>query len=425
MVAIIGGEPHRFRPLIDLYRRATAQAGHDASALHGSINVHGFVAATSQEAADIFYPAQAEVMNRIGRERGWPPTSRAAFDGLAVAAGAKFVGTPAEVTDKILANHAVFDFDRFLDPDGDRGHRAWQADAGDRALRHARRTRGAQGARWRVQRLGGKAETLAIGIDRATGPSKLRHRSRRARRYVGSGRIGHEASAGSAIPASVIEIERPGAPARSRGSATRSSTRARRAAAHRRGATHVLLTHGHGDHAADTDRDRQGDSTAPVVGIYDLLTYWRADARHRHALGFNKGGTVRLGDVAVTMVAATHSSSSRGPRRARSTRGTEAGFMIEGEGRTIYFSGDTDVMADMGVFEELHHPEIGILCAGGHFTMGMEWGSLRGPEVLQLQDGHPLPLQDLPAARALAGQAVAGLPGVRVIEPQILEPIEL
>ena len=86
-LAIIGGEPARFAPLFDLYRRAAAQAGHDPATLHGSINVHGFVAETSQEAGDIFYPAQAEVMNRVGRERGWPPTSRAQFEAARVPAG--------------------------------------------------------------------------------------------------------------------------------------------------------------------------------------------------------------------------------------------------------------------------------------------------------------------------------------------------
>ena len=76
--------------------------------------MHGFVAETSQEAADVFYPAQAEVMNRIGRERGWPPTSRAQFEAARAPRGALFVGSPAEVTDKILANHEIFGFDRFL-----------------------------------------------------------------------------------------------------------------------------------------------------------------------------------------------------------------------------------------------------------------------------------------------------------------------
>jgi probable LLM family oxidoreductase len=113
-LAIIGGEPARFAPLFDLYRQAAARAGHDPARLKTSINVHGFVAQTTQEAADIFYAPQAEVMNRIGRERGWPPTSRAQYDLARGPRGALFVGSPAEVTDKILAAHEIFGFDRFL-----------------------------------------------------------------------------------------------------------------------------------------------------------------------------------------------------------------------------------------------------------------------------------------------------------------------
>jgi probable LLM family oxidoreductase len=113
-LAIIGGEPARFAPLFDLYRQAAQRAGHDPAALKTSINVHGFVATTTQEAADTFYAPQAEVMNRIGRERGWPPTSRQQFDAARGPRGALFVGSPAEVTDKILAAHEIFRFDRFL-----------------------------------------------------------------------------------------------------------------------------------------------------------------------------------------------------------------------------------------------------------------------------------------------------------------------
>lgn len=113
-LAIIGGEPARFAPFFDLYRRAAAEAGHDPATLGTSINVHGFVAGTSQQAADTFYPAESDVMNRIGRERGWPPTSRAQFDAARGPRGASFTGSPAEVVDKILANHAIFGFDRFL-----------------------------------------------------------------------------------------------------------------------------------------------------------------------------------------------------------------------------------------------------------------------------------------------------------------------
>ena len=113
-LAIIGGEPARFAPLFDLYRQAAQRAGHDPATLKTSINVHGFVAATSQEAANTFYAPQAEVMNRIGRERGWPPTNRAQFDMARGRRGALFVGSPAEVTDKILAAHETFRFDRFM-----------------------------------------------------------------------------------------------------------------------------------------------------------------------------------------------------------------------------------------------------------------------------------------------------------------------
>jgi probable LLM family oxidoreductase len=113
-LAIIGGEPARFAPLFDLYRQAARRAGHDPATLKTSMNVHGFVAATSQEAANTFYAPQAEVMNRIGRERGWPPTNRAQFDMARGRRGALFVGSPAEVTDKILAAHESFRFDRFM-----------------------------------------------------------------------------------------------------------------------------------------------------------------------------------------------------------------------------------------------------------------------------------------------------------------------
>jgi probable LLM family oxidoreductase len=79
-IAIIGGEPRRFAPLLDLYREAARRADQDASKLKTSINVHGFIADTTEAAADQFYGPQSVVMNRIGRERGWPATSRAHFD---------------------------------------------------------------------------------------------------------------------------------------------------------------------------------------------------------------------------------------------------------------------------------------------------------------------------------------------------------
>jgi probable LLM family oxidoreductase len=113
-LAIIGGEPARFAPLFDLYRQAASRAGHDPASLATSINVHGFVAETTEQAADDFYLPQAEVMNRIGRERGWGPTSRAHFDQSRLPNGALFVGNPEELAEKIVAHHRIFRNDRFL-----------------------------------------------------------------------------------------------------------------------------------------------------------------------------------------------------------------------------------------------------------------------------------------------------------------------
>jgi probable LLM family oxidoreductase len=113
-LAIIGGEPARFAPLFDLYREAARRAGQDTAKLATSINVHGFIGETTEQAADDFYLPQAEVMNRIGRERGWGPTSRAHFDQSRGPNGALFVGNPEAVAEKIVAQHKIFKNDRFL-----------------------------------------------------------------------------------------------------------------------------------------------------------------------------------------------------------------------------------------------------------------------------------------------------------------------
>ncbi|MGO6905693.1 LLM class flavin-dependent oxidoreductase, partial [Rhizobium ruizarguesonis] len=113
-LAIIGGEPRRFAPLFGLYREAARRAGQDQAKLKTSINVHGFIADTTEAAADQFYGPQAEVMNRIGRERGWGPTNRAHFDMSRGPNGALFVGDPEAVAEKIIAHHALFKNDRFL-----------------------------------------------------------------------------------------------------------------------------------------------------------------------------------------------------------------------------------------------------------------------------------------------------------------------
>ena len=113
-LAIIGGEPARFAPLFTLYREAARRAGVDPARLATSLNVHGFVGETTEQAADDFYEPQAEVMNRIGRERGWGPTNRAHYDQSRSSRGALFVGDPEMVAEKIVAQHRLFGNDRFL-----------------------------------------------------------------------------------------------------------------------------------------------------------------------------------------------------------------------------------------------------------------------------------------------------------------------
>ena len=113
-LAIIGGMPERFATFAELHREGARRAGKDPASLRLGINSHGLIADASQEAADTFFPPYAEVMTRIGRERGWQPTTRAEFEASRQLRGANFVGSPQEVVDKILFQHEIFAHDRFL-----------------------------------------------------------------------------------------------------------------------------------------------------------------------------------------------------------------------------------------------------------------------------------------------------------------------
>jgi probable LLM family oxidoreductase len=113
-LAIIGGLPERFAPFVNLFRQAAKHAGHDADALPLGINTHGFVGDTSQQAADDFFPSYAAQMTHIGRERGWPPTTRDHFDAGRSPKGHLAVGSPQEVIDKILRQHEALGHSRYL-----------------------------------------------------------------------------------------------------------------------------------------------------------------------------------------------------------------------------------------------------------------------------------------------------------------------
>jgi alkanesulfonate monooxygenase SsuD/methylene tetrahydromethanopterin reductase-like flavin-dependent oxidoreductase (luciferase family) len=104
MVAIIGGETHRFRPLVDIYREAGRQAGHAPEQLKVGVHALGYVADTSEKAADEFFPGYAKTFTKIGRERGWSPVTRAHFEALRRPQGALLLGDPEAVAEKILAH---------------------------------------------------------------------------------------------------------------------------------------------------------------------------------------------------------------------------------------------------------------------------------------------------------------------------------
>jgi probable LLM family oxidoreductase len=113
-LAIIGGLPERFAPFAEIHREAARRAGHDLESVPLSINSHGFIAETSQAAAEAAWPPFQHQMTKIGRERGWPPVQRQDFDAGRTLRGALFVGSPAEVTEKILFQHEIFGHERFL-----------------------------------------------------------------------------------------------------------------------------------------------------------------------------------------------------------------------------------------------------------------------------------------------------------------------
>jgi probable LLM family oxidoreductase len=113
-IAIIGGHPERFGPLVDLYREAVRAAGNDPAAARVAINTHAFVAERAEEIDRAFAPSYLAMMNRIGRERGWPPAGRREYEALASPRGALAVGTPEQVAEKILFEHELFGHQRYI-----------------------------------------------------------------------------------------------------------------------------------------------------------------------------------------------------------------------------------------------------------------------------------------------------------------------
>ncbi len=186
------------------------------------------------------------------------------------------------------------------------------------------------------------------------------------------------------------------------------------------GATHILLTHTHFDHVADVLRlAKRLDATA--VGQYDLMGYW-SEVEGIKTIGFNKGGTVDLGGPKLSMVPASHSSTFQTEDGLR-TGGSEVGFILQAEGHSIYLSGDTGIMADMDWIADYFQPDIGILSAGGHFTMDMAQAEYAAKRYFNFKTVIPCHYGTFPILEQNADVLKAGLPGVDVIEPVLMTPI--
>lgn len=189
------------------------------------------------------------------------------------------------------------------------------------------------------------------------------------------------------------------------------------------GATHILLTHAHGDHASDAARLAQ--KLGIKVHCIHELSEW-LNSQGADTVGFGKGGSLILNGAKVTMVHAVHSASIDFGETGLLPAGDAAGFMIAGDGHTIYLSGDTDIMADMAWMAEFHQPDIGILSCGGHYTMDMERAAWAARKWFNFRWVIPCHYRTFGILAQDASVLKAGLPpGIEVIEPEVLDPIRI
>jgi L-ascorbate metabolism protein UlaG (beta-lactamase superfamily) len=189
------------------------------------------------------------------------------------------------------------------------------------------------------------------------------------------------------------------------------------------GATHILVTHGHFDHITDVVASSQ-KTGAPVSGMYELAQFLHAQGA-TEGQAFNMGGTIDIGGgVTVSMVPASHSSSAD-VDDTRRYMGNESGFILKDGTHTVYISGDTGIMADMDWIGDFYKPDVGIISAGGHFTMGMAETAYVAKRYFDFKTVIPCHYRTFPLLEQSAKVLADGLPGVDVIEPEVMQAITL
>ena len=190
------------------------------------------------------------------------------------------------------------------------------------------------------------------------------------------------------------------------------------------GATHMLVTHAHPDHAADVP-EIASKTGAMIAGIVEYAN-WFAKEHGGRSVGFNLGGTIAVGDFHVTMVSAQH-SSSLSSSVSTAAIGRAVSYMISAEGTTLYAMGDTDVHADMALHQELHEPDIALVPIGGLFTMDAKRAAFACKKFFKLKTAIPIHYGTLPILAESADEFVSLMEGtgtkVRVLE--VMVPAEL
>jgi L-ascorbate metabolism protein UlaG (beta-lactamase superfamily) len=188
------------------------------------------------------------------------------------------------------------------------------------------------------------------------------------------------------------------------------------------GATAILLTHGHGDHASDAARLSRATG-APVLCGFELSELLAAGGVT--AEGFARGGTLTLGGVRIAMVPASHSNSVDFQGGPPQVAGSECGFVLMGGGRTVYVSGDTGLMADMEWIGAYYRPDTAILACGGRYTMDTDQAAWAVRRWFDVRTVVPCHWGTLPVLAPSVDDLADKLPGLRVVVPQVMVPVEV
>jgi len=184
------------------------------------------------------------------------------------------------------------------------------------------------------------------------------------------------------------------------------------------GVDQILLTHGHFDHIDDVAMLSR-DHTMTAHGQVELIGAL-GDQGVTTGHAFNFGGTITFGDMSVTMVPGSHTSSFGG-----TYAGVSAGYVIATEDTVLYFSGDTGITAEMEWIGDYFKPTVGVMSAGGYYTMDMAQVAYAAKRYFNLKTLIPCHYKTFEALEQSGAGLSAQLPGVEVIEPEVLVPITL